>query len=70
MSCDLGRLHIAIETAREERAANDRFLMRLQRFEVQDPPPPDQTDEEMVEATRSVMAMFRRRAADPDDDDE
>ncbi|WP_062206795.1 hypothetical protein [Aureimonas sp. AU12] len=69
MSCDLGRLRLAIDAAQAERGAEHRFQMRIHGHQVEEPPPPDQTDEEMVASARNVMAMFRRRAVDPDDDD-
>ncbi|WP_279483406.1 hypothetical protein [Aureimonas sp. SK2] len=62
MSCDLGRLRLAIDTALEERGAEERFQLRLHRYEVEDPPPPDQTDDEMAASALSVMQMLWRQS--------
>ena len=64
MSCDLGRLRLAIDTALVERGAEERFQLRLHRYEVEDPPPPDQSDDEMTASALSVMQMLRQQSGD------
>lgn len=70
MTCDLCRLRVAIDTARENIEEERRFQLRLNGFTVPDPPPKDQSDEELNRAASRTMAMLfgGGRVADDDDD--
>lgn len=70
MTCDLSRLRVAIDTARENMDEERRFQLRLNGFKVPDPPPKDQTDEEFNEAADRAMAMLFGSGGASDDDDD
>ncbi len=62
MECDLGRLRIAIEAAREQTEADWRQRYWIAGFKIDEPIPEPEDDEAFNEQLRATMAMFRRPA--------
>lgn len=60
MECDLGRLQIAIDAAREQTESDWRQRYRIGGFKLDDQVPEPETDEDFNDQVRATMAMFRK----------
>lgn len=60
MACDLGRLRVALNAAREQTESDWRQRYRLARFEVREPVPEPEDDEAFNDQLRGTLAMFRK----------
>lgn len=61
MECDLGRLRIAIDAARDQTESDWRQRYRLAGFKVPEQVPEPEDDEAFNDQLRETLAMFRVR---------
>lgn len=62
MECDLGRLQIALNAAREQIESDWRQWSRIGGFKVDEPTPEPEDDEAFNEQLRATLSMFKRTA--------
>ena len=61
MTCDLGRLHLAIEAAREAEQNRVRLQVKLAGFKMEEPAKDAETDEEFNEMAANALFVLGAR---------
>lgn len=63
MTCDLGRLYLAIEAAGKAKQEDWKLRFRIAGFKLEEPMEEIEDDEEFNDRMREAMATLRRKAA-------